>query len=147
MQGAALDYVFDSDGEVRAVKSARVAKETKKRERGHLRIEGPVFGQVAEAFSRADAVVHHIQSGYASASRTGSQIAGQDFHGGGFSGPVRSEKGHHLASRDGETHVPDGGEIPIEFTEADRLDHGGIGCCFHGRYGRNVRPKTKVYYF
>src|ERR1051326_2015347 len=112
-----------------------MSEKTEERQRRHLRIEWPIFGQVTEAFGSSNPVGGNVQSGDARGASAGGQVAGEDLHRSGFSCAIGAKKRHHLSSRDGESYIPDSSEVPIELTEADRLDHGRRIRDFHGRNG------------
>src|SRR5690606_17383401 len=50
-------------------------------------------------------------------------VAGEDTHGGGLAGAIRSEETEHFARFHTETHVIYGGERAVAFREVLHLDH------------------------
>jgi hypothetical protein len=122
-QGAAGHHGVDALLQVGAGEAAGASEEFQQAERRHVGVERAVFGQIAEALGGGDPVGGHVQPGDARGAGAGREIAGKDLHGGGLTCAIGAQKGGHLALRDGESDVANGGEVSIEFAEAGGLDH------------------------
>ena len=82
---------------------------------GHLLIQRVAFGQVADAFFDLFGVFVNRKFAHTHVARSGVEVGGDGFHGGGFSGTVGSQKSQHFASVHTKRDVVDSPLCPEYF--------------------------------
>ena len=123
-EGEFLHDAVDAVGPIRAAQALQLADEVEIAADFHLGIQGNVLRHVAQPTADGEGLAQHAVAGHLGRARCGRQDAGQNAHGRRFAGPVRPEQSDDLAGGDGETHVRNGAEGPVQFGQAGGFDHG-----------------------
>jgi hypothetical protein len=89
----------------------------------HVTIERDVFRHVPEVRPRLERLLKNVESRDARSTGSWRHEAGQDPHGRGLAGPVRSEKSHDFAAANLEIQILNGSLTSVPFRQILNLDH------------------------
>src|ERR1019366_9225055 len=132
----AFDDVVDALPALAAIDALEAGAEVEVFVDAHVLVERAAFRHIADLAANRDAVPKDIEPCDSCLAGGRGEVAGEDAHGGAFTGAVGPEKADDLPGLDVEADVADGGVIAIVFGQFAYVDHahspkpaGDAGAC------------------
>ena len=127
LQAAQLDDRRNALAPAREAHPAGLAEKLQQVIRGHVQIQRPILGQVADFLSRGQAVLGDVDARHAHVTFAGREKSGEDLQNRRFARPVGTQHGHDFAGAHGERHVPDGDKLAVVLRQPSGLNHYRVG--------------------